>query len=138
MLGTENRPRPGDPHPSDELRSRETVVLHGIAGDERAGSAEPRLAVHRDGARGALGDVEELDGDVRGRRGAVVEQEVVVRDARRGEGGRVVLLLVEADDGGDAKVLEDGEVGLGEAVLRRLGYRRGRRHRQGRGGRGRR
>ena len=65
------------------------------------------------GAAGAFCDVEELLDDVLGGRGAVDEVEVLVLDAALEEALAVVLLLVEADDGGDAELLEDGHVVFG-------------------------
>ena len=40
-----------DPQPADGLHGRPAPVLHDVAADERARAAQPRLAVHRHGAR---------------------------------------------------------------------------------------
>jgi hypothetical protein len=69
--------------------------------------------VHRDGAWEALGDGEELAHHVRGRDRAVLEEEVGDGDAGVDEGLLVVLRGVEADDGLDAELLEDGGIVLG-------------------------
>ena len=46
MLRADDAAGPADAHPGDGLGGGELVVLHEVAGDERAGASEARLAVH--------------------------------------------------------------------------------------------
>jgi hypothetical protein len=59
--------RTDDAQPAYGLAGREAAVLHHVERDERAGAAEPRLAVHCERPGGRLGDGEGAHDDV-GRR----------------------------------------------------------------------
>jgi hypothetical protein len=46
LLGTEHRAWAHNAQITNDLGASEAVVLHEVHGDERAGAAEPSLAVH--------------------------------------------------------------------------------------------
>ena len=88
-------------------------MLHDIAGDEGARSAQARLAVDRQSAVTGLGHVQEALDDLVAGRAAVDEEEVDVLEGGVREALGVVDLFVEADDALDVVFAEVGEVGLG-------------------------
>ncbi len=51
LLRPQDRPRPGNPNPPDELSCWEVVVFHCVAPDQRACPAESRFTMHSDGLR---------------------------------------------------------------------------------------
>jgi hypothetical protein len=99
MLLADDRPRQhaslSDAQPPHRRPRREPPLQHQVQRDERAGPPQPRLAVHRHQPLRRVHDVQEAPHHVRRRRGAVVEVEVVVADAVRGEVAAVLLGLVE-------------------------------------------
>lgn len=113
LLGTEDRPRPGDPDPSDELRSREMVVLHRVTSDEGAGSTEPRLAVHRQRALGRLCDMQKFLHNLHRGDAAVGEVQLVMRYAIFDEIAGLVGLVIEPHHCLHAQFLEDGRIVVG-------------------------
>lgn len=113
LLRTDDGAGPAHAQPGDALGGRELVVLHEIAGDERAGATETRFAVHGHGARTRLAYLEELLDDEVARRTAVDEEEIVVLEAGVHEPLGVVDLLVEAYDALDVVLAKVARVGLG-------------------------
>ena len=122
LLLPDDRPRPHDAKPPHRLPRSEAVRPHQVQRDERPRPAEPREAVYGDGAGGGVDDAEECGDDVVGRGGAVLENEVEVLEAVRGEAAGVVARLVEAHDGADPHVMED--VGVIERAEEALSTRR--------------
>ena len=107
LLLPDDRPRPHDAQPPHRLPRREAVRAHQPQRDERPRPAPAVIAVHGDGAGGGVDDGEEGSDNGAGRAGGLVEAEVKVLEAVRGEGVGVVARLVEADDGADPHFGED-------------------------------
>lgn len=61
LLGAEDRARPRDADPPDELFSRDLEVLHGVQPDQGARAPQARLAVNGDRARVRLAEVTVTD-----------------------------------------------------------------------------
>ena len=112
---------PDDAEPANGLEGGEVVVLDHVQRDERAGAAQPCVAVHGQGARDPLGDGHEFGGDGEGRRGAVLEGQLGDCDAGAREGGGVVLGLVEAHHQPHAELLQDVDVVARREVARAAG-----------------
>mmetsp|Transcript_39454 Transcript_39454/g.105868 ORF Transcript_39454/g.105868 Transcript_39454/m.105868 type:complete len:333 (-) Transcript_39454:492-1490(-) len=106
LLGAQHAARPARPDPADEGSCWELEVLHRIEPDERAGSAQTSLAVHRDGTRLALHDAKEFADDFWRGAGAVREEEIHMLDTLIDEGLRVVLLLVQSNNQADAGLVK--------------------------------
>lgn len=116
LLRAQDGARPGDPDPADELCGGEAVVLHGVAGDQGAGSSQPGLAVDGEGAVGLLGQLKKLSNDFHRRHAAIGKVQLMVADAVLDEVIGLVGLVVEPHHGLGAQFLEDRRV-----VLRREG-----------------
>lgn len=88
-------------------------MLHGIAGDERAGSAEPRLAVHRQRALRGLCGMQKFLHYLHGGDAAVGEVQLVMRNAIFDEIAGLVGLVIQPHHGPHAQLLKDGRVVIG-------------------------
>jgi hypothetical protein len=88
-------------------------VLHHVEGDEGAGAAQARLAMHCDTAGSGGGGVEKGSSDVGGRSGAVREGKMMEGESHAGETIFVVRGLVKAHHVRHAKVWKDISVVLG-------------------------
>mmetsp|Transcript_24176 Transcript_24176/g.67677 ORF Transcript_24176/g.67677 Transcript_24176/m.67677 type:complete len:304 (-) Transcript_24176:272-1183(-) len=106
LLGAQHAARPARPDPADESSGREPVVLHRVEPDERARSAQPSLAVHRDCARLVLRDCQELADDVWRGAAAVREVQIQMLDALIDEALCVVLLLVQPNNQANVALME--------------------------------
>lgn len=81
LLRSEHRAWSRNSNPSDEESGGELEMLHSIAPDQRACSAEACFAVHGYAAWLSFADSQELIHDLVRRRASVDEEEICVLDA---------------------------------------------------------
>ena len=81
LLRPDDTSRSTDSKPRNNLGGRELVVLHAVAADACTCPTQSRLAVHADGARRLLADLEELPQDLYGRVTSIKIVHVHVVDA---------------------------------------------------------
>lgn len=69
--------------------------------------------MHSDGALLLLHNIQEPLHDFKGGSSPISEKQLMVMYAIVGEARRLVGFVIESNDGGDSKLLEDGDIVLG-------------------------
>lgn len=98
MLWTDNRTRSTNSEPSDAFGSGELEVLHEIASDESAGSAETSLTVNSHRSWTILANLEKFFHNMITRCASIDEKQIDVLEASVDEAFGVVDFLVETND----------------------------------------
>lgn len=110
LLGAEDAAWSGDADPPDEVGGWELEVLHSVAANQSAGTAQPRLAVDSYDTWLTLGHIHETAENVLRRSAPIEEEQISMLDAATNKALTIILGFVKAHNMSNAKVFENLQI----------------------------
>ena len=107
LLRAQNRARPCDSDPPNEVSSRESIMLHDPTSNQTARSAETCLTVDSNGARLIFYNFKKLLHNINIRCSSIRKDKIIMFNTLFGKACRVISFIIESDDCFNAHLLEN-------------------------------